>query len=399
MFLLPIGLHARTFRIPWGALLLLFSSLALTANNLWYHVEIENRFKLQEIVLQSLTFHSPLQLATMISVLLAFSSYVEMRMGWFPYLVTYFASSLLAVFLKPVLEINDPSFIPLFSLTAYAGAFLVLFAKTSYRFSFYSLPKNKKTVFMPAWLFLTSIYALLIGGHYASQHPFPIESLLGFSPGILVGLVWKEMSFLKKGFLFPIEVTYLLRAKKEVDPLKKIDWILECLRINPSNPQAIEYLFLSIAKSKVPSHFFTESQKDIIAELISAIIKRTVKVDMNLMIYYFSLLPLNWNLSDIGLIEIIENDLDYMNDLLDLSEWRTAIRLYDAYLSKDADEEVRAIVIANIQTTLNELARIGLKPQDKDWLSEYVLYHSDGYASNLIKATIDLKMPADDKAS
>ncbi len=399
MFLLPIGLHARNFRIPWGALLLLFSSLALTANNLWYQFEIENHFRLQEIILQTLTFHSPLQLAAMISILLAFSSYVEMRMGWFPYLVTYFATGLLGTFLQPILEVNDPSFVPLFSLTAYAGAFCVFFGKTPYRFSFYTLPKSKKTIFMPSWLFLIGVYLFLIGGHYASQSAFPIEALLGLSPGILVALLWKELSFLKKGFLFPIEVTYLLRAKKEADPLKKIDWILECLRINPSNPQAIEYLFLSIAKSKVPSHFFTESQKDIIAELISAIIKKTVKVDMNLVIYYFSLLPLNWNLSDIGLIDIIENDLDYMNDLLDLSEWRTAIRLYDAYLAKDADEEVRAIVIANIQTTLNELARIGLKPQDRDWLSEYILYHADGYASNLIKATIDLKITVDDKAS
>lgn len=390
MFLLPIGLQARRFRIPWGTLFLVFSSLVLSSNQIWYHFEFENYFKFQDIIFQSLTSYTPAHMITMLFILLAFSTYVEMRFGFFVYLLIYFSSAFFASFLRPVFEISDPQFIAHFSLSCLAGSFLVFFMKTPYRLLFFSAPKTKKIVLAPSWMMLLLAHSLFIAITITQHHSFPLNSLLGYALGVIFALLWKEMSFLKKGTLFPIEVTYLLKAKKETDPLKKIDWILECLKVNPANPQAVEYLFLSIAKSKVPSHFFTEDQKDIIAELVSSIIKRTVKIEMNLVIYYFSLLPLNWNLADIGLVDIVEDDLDYMNDLLDVSEWRIAIRLYDAYLAKDADEEVRAIVIANIQTTLNELARIGLKPQDREWLSEYILYHSDGYASNLIKATIDL---------
>jgi len=399
MFLLPSGLQARTFRIPWGTFLLIFASVALTANKLWHGFEIEIYHKAQEFLFQSLTYDSVLQLVMATFLLVAFSTYIEMRMGTLAYLGTYFLGASLGFVLKTSIDNADLSFVPLFALSTLIAPFLIFFLKTPYRLTYFSLPKTKKTILIPSWGLLIVSQISFVVAHIYSQQDYPLETLLGYAIGTLVAFAWKELSFLKKGFLFPIEVTYLLHAKKETDPLKKIDWILECLHLNPSNPQATEYLFLSIAKAKVAPHFFTEAQKDIISNLISAIIKKTVKVDINLVIYYFSLLPLNWNLSDIGLVDIIEDDLDYMNELLEHSEWRIAIRLYDAYLANDSEDEARAVVIANIQTTLNELARIGLKPQDKDWLTEYVLYHSDGHASNLIKATIDLKADSETKVS
>ncbi|MEK6773456.1 MAG: rhomboid family intramembrane serine protease [Bdellovibrionota bacterium] len=399
MFLLPLGLQTRLSKIPWGTLLLILATVTLTANELWYGIEFENISRVKEFFLQALTFTSPLQIFMSAFLLVAFSPYIEMRMGTIMYLVTYFLGAFVGQYLEAYFQSTAIDFIPIFALSTLIGTFLIFFAQTNYRILYFALPKTKKMLLIPAWGFLLMSQIFFVVAHIYTQQEFPFPSLIGYVVGMFIAILWGNISFLNKDFLFPAEVNLLLRAKKEKDPLKKIDWILECLRVNQTNPQATEYLFRTIAKSKVAPHFFTGVQKDVISNLISAMIKRNIKIDMNMFIYNFSLLPLNWNLADIGLTEIQEEDLDFMNELLSHSQWRIAIRLFDAYLASDTEDEARAIVMATIKTTLDELARVGLKPIDEEWLAEYVIYHSDGYAADLIKSTFTIKSGVDSGAA
>jgi len=391
MLFLPFGLQGRIFQIPWGTLLLLVVSIALSTQNPFFNFTIQTSSPFLQSLVSSFVFENPLQLTTATFLLAMFGIYVELRIGPFFYLLTYIAGGA-ACFLLKTFALKSFVFSPaLFALSTVLSCFLVFFGKANYQALFLIAPKTKKIALIPAWAFLLVSQIFVILSHIFFHHQFQYASLFGYLAGGLLGFVWTEVMFVNKGFLFPVEVTHLMFAKRQTDPLKKIDAILDCLKINPSNMQAMEYLFRSIAKSKVAAHFFTDDQKKIISNLISQVIKGNIKADINLIIYYFSLLPLTWNLSDIGLQDISEGDLDFMEELLEKSEWRLAIRLYDAYLTCDSsDEESRAAVIATIQTTLNEVKRVGIKPQDEEWLSTYIIFHSNSYATSLIKTTFNL---------
>ncbi len=391
MFFIPIGLQSRVFKFPWGTLLLIMAVIVLSTAKIWYGMQFEEFGKFELFLTTSLTFDSPIQLTMAVVLLLLFSTYIELRMGTIGYLLTYFLGAYAANYFHGHLAAAPPSFIPIFSLSTLIGTFLVFFSQTSYKVLLFKIPKRKQILLIPSWSFLIVCQVLPIVIQIYSHQKFPFLALLGYLLGCLIASLWNEISYVNKGFLYPDEAHMLLKAKKQKDPLDKIDHILECLKVNPTNPQATEYLFRSIAKAKTASHFFTSDQKDVIATLMSAIIKRQVRIDLNMTIYLLSLLPLNWNLSDIGLVDVNEEDLDFMNELLDNSEWRIAIRLFDAYLNCTNDEKVKSYVTTTLQTTVSELARVGLKPTDQEWLQDYVLFHANGYAAELIKATLIAK--------
>ena len=129
MFLLPLGLQTRLSKIPWGTLLLILATVTLTANELWYGIEFENISRVKEFFLQALTFTSPLQIFMSAFLLVAFSPYIEMRMGTIMYLVTYFLGAFVGQYLEAYFQSTAIDFIPIFALSTLIGTFLIFFAR------------------------------------------------------------------------------------------------------------------------------------------------------------------------------------------------------------------------------------------------------------------------------
>lgn len=390
MIFLPNGLQAKLYRPPWFSFLLVIWILVCNSKILGLPDLLPINQKQVQIFIHLFQFQNPILLAEICTLILLFASYIELRVGPVLFFLSYLIGSavgwILATFVFKKISID----LAVFGVTTLLSTFIPLFSSIKYRFVRFLLSGRKVFYFMPSSIIFILTQVFILSLNFAVEGKIPVTSLMATVTGILVGLIWSEAVFIKRGFAYPIEVNYLLRAKQEIDHLKKIDWILDCIKINSSNPSAIEYLFRSIAKSKVSAYFFTDDQKRIIAQLISAIIKKQVKLDMNLIIYHFSILPLSWNLCEIGINNLNERDLVFVDELLLRAEWRLSLRIYDVYLTYEENERRRNRAKKSITKILQELKRVGLRLNDEQWLTSYCSQMPNSVVSGLIKSEIKL---------
>lgn len=392
MIFLPFGLHAKIYRIPYATISIVLLSLYFSTVSIMTYsgFQIESSNYLQ-IIQKFFVFNNRLLLITSVFLLLAFSIYVELRIGSLLYVLTYFIGGAFAFLLKTYAFKSEPILYSLTALSTLLGAYLVLLGKKNYRAYVYIPPRTKKTIYFPSALFLMASQIFVIASHIVFHKDFPLMSLTGLPIGALLGLIWAQVLFVQDDFLFPIEVTYLLKAKKQFDPLKKIDLIIDCLQVNPSNSQAMEYLFRSIAKAKVAPHFFTEKQKKILASIISGILKKEIVVDLNLTIYFLSLLPMNWDLKDLGLHHFDDRDLSSIDELVEQSQWKLALRLYDVHLMTEANPANRATTQKKANGLLDNAIRAGLSSSEKEWIAQYIHHHPNNPIAALIRPRIKHK--------
>lgn len=398
MIFLPFGLHAKIYRFPYVTMLIVLAAIYFSAHAIWSYLGFQIDTLDPLLILEKFfVFTNPLQLLTSLFLLASFAIYLELRIGSVLTAVTYLAGGLFGLALKLYFFKSQPVSYSLVSLSTLMGAYFALLGAKNYRALIYIFGQRAKVVYFPSSFLLIASQAFIILSHLFFHNDFPLASLSGYILGAVLGLIWSEAVFVQKGFLYPIEVQMMLKAKKQFDPLKKIDFIIECLKINPTNLQAMEYLFRSIAKAKVAPHFFTDQQKKVLAAQVSGIIKKEIQVDFNLMIYFLSLLPMNWSLKDLGLSDFDERDHDTIERLMDQSQWKLALRLYDVFLMTEKNEVLRNEVNKKINDLLDQLIRNGFKPEEKEWIAYYIHYHPNSPVTDLIRPRVKTKEPPKNK--
>ncbi len=392
MIILPLGLHAKIYRIPYATICVVLLACYFSLHSIvnFSGFQIDSMQPIQ-VIEKFFVFNNPLLLVSAVVMLLFFSTYLELRIGSLLYIATYVLGGLSGFLLKTYVFKSQPMSYSVTALCAVMGAYFVLLGQKNYRAFIFIPPRMKKTIYFPSAFFIMAAQAVVILAHLALHNAFPMMSLAGYAVGAILGIAWGEAVFVQSGFSFPIEVQYMLRAKKQFDPLKKIDLIIECLRVNPTNSQAMEYLFRSIAKAKVAPHFFTDKQKQLLATIISGVLKKEIPVDLNLMIYFLSLLPLNWSMKDLGLQDFDDRDLDTIDIFVNQSQWKLGLRLYDVYLMTETNIVQRSSVLAKVNKILDEVIMMGLKPDEKEWVAYYIHHHPNSPVTDLIRPRIKPK--------
>ena len=311
-----------------------------------------------------------------------FAVYLEQRVGPAFLVLIYFiggsvATGLQANFLGPY-QITAGA---VGNVMAMIGAYAFFFFKEKIHIS--------KELEAPVWLF-AGIIAVLGNIFYTdkslSLNPVLLANLAGLTSGLVCGFISSLIVWVQKDFLFSQEQILFFNAKKTSQPLKKINWALAVLEINPYNFIAVEYIFRSLLKYNVEALSIPKPALTKICHLIFRLINQEFRVNPKEAYAIIGLIPLAWNFSELPMPRIKKQVLNKIgNDILE-HEWCLAIRLYDLFLKQNIDpgltESIKLTVqkiILNAESPLNQESH-----QNVEWLRRYVIFNSQTVLGQMI---------------